>query len=864
MKNFNEKQLQVINDLDNNLIVLATAGTGKTDTLVERISNILKQNRAKPTEILCLTFTNKACKEMKERITDGVGNEVVVRTFHSWCFDIVKKEAKKKTDFSADFILYDEDDCKNIVEESIKILNKPEMKEFSTSMLVKFISSIKEEKAILEMENDVEYSVKDVINYLFEHKQQVITDICKVDYNVKESLKIHLRDFGESLFRNYTALLKSNRGIDFADLILTTATLFREESIVETYCNQYKYIHVDEVQDTNIVEYYIIEKILANSKTLLCGDIFQTIYAWRGSSPKSILDKFRRQYHPVELAFHINYRATKNLVKTSLGYLEKAFSSNVNSIYRSKLEVQSSVEGDLVEVISYPCLEREARGIYEEIRSYGSDKKVCILARANNYCMNISEELKKLSSTTDQFEFLLVEEFKFFRRSEIKDILAVLKVVVNPYDAISFQRVLMNFNTNIGEKTIEKITSTKCRQLGIKITDFLSKDVKESGDFFHLLLEKFNQDKVVVFDVETTGLKMGEDQIIQIAAVKIDRSGKEIARFDKLLQTVNRKKVGDSQKVHNISDQQLEDEGEDKVKVLQEFLAFIKDSLIVGHNVSFDIEMLENELTKHNLGNVNMDAFYDTLDIYRRFYPNLNNHKLGDLSREFATNAVPDHNAMNDILATGELLVMAIQKKIIPTAQERTTEMRQYFGKFTKIVDTLHDLQEKSKNMTITDLVSEIDSNLISHKNYQEEKREQLNNFYRLVELFEDPTMSNREMLLDILKISGLSNGEIEMLMLEKEGKCMIPVLTVHQAKGLEFDVVFLVGLEDYVFPTYQAIANKSLEEEKRIFYVAISRAKERLVISYSRKKVNGKNATRSCFLNDLPKELLEEKNIID
>ena len=125
MKIFNDNQLKVINNLDDNILLTATAGTGKTETLTNRVVNIIDSNRAEPKEILCITFTNKACKEMKERITKNLGvkaQNIVIKTFHGWCFDIIKKESKKHTDLFADFIIYDEIDCEQVIEEARKKL----------------------------------------------------------------------------------------------------------------------------------------------------------------------------------------------------------------------------------------------------------------------------------------------------------------------------------------------------------------------------------------------------------------------------------------------------------------------------------------------------------------------------------------------------------------------------------------------------------------------------------------------------------------------------------------------------------------------------------------------------------------------
>lgn len=865
MEKFNEKQQEVINELEQNIVVLASAGTGKTGALAKRVANIIENNRANAKEILCISFTNKACKEMKDRIEAIVGpqsKEITVKTFHSWCFDIIKRQAKKQTDLFTDFIVYDEEDCKEAIKEVKSLLLEFQSRVFKVDPLQQFINLIKEEMArfkIKEQEDQgievdrIEVAIKDI----YATKMEKIDGICKG--NPKEDqwqMKKAFRKQGGELVRTYDMILRENRGVDFNDLILNTLDIFEAQEVVESFKNTYKYINIDEVQDTSVVEYYIIQKIFGNNKILLCGDVFQTIYQWRGSAPEEILKHFKKKYRPKEIIFNTNYRATKNLVNLSVQYLHNAFPEKSKQHNLQDLKIASPLEGDKVVVKEAYDIEDEAAYIYNQIRNNQFLDNTCILSRNNSYNKELSRVMKGLQRQEDAFEFILVDEFQFFRRQEIKDVIALMKLIVNRNDSISLKRILKNFSLGIGKVTLDKIESEEYRRLGIKLTDFINPETRQLGEPFKELTDALEDHNIIVYDVETTGVDPTEDQIIQIAAMRIDEHGNEIERFEKLIK--NDKSVAGSYHIHGFSDEKLAEHGEERIKVLQEFLDFSKDSVIVGHNVSFDVDILESELAKSGLPGPMFKTFYDTLDIYRRFYPNENNHKLGYLSERFGTNHKPTHDAMDDILATSELLIRAIKKKIIPTSLNRMKNIGEHLGGFTEISKQLEMLFYQARNMRPAEVVKTIVVNFKMKGIYHDEKVENLRKFYFLMNEIDNKYKNNKDALLEVLKVTGLSNGEIELLMLKGRNRVSIPIITVHQAKGLEFDTVFLAGVQEKGFPTFWALKDGNLEEEKRTFYVAVTRAKERLYISYSTIGDYGRRKEKSQFLKLLSREYID------
>ncbi|WP_288221140.1 3'-5' exonuclease [uncultured Clostridium sp.] len=864
----NEEQALVINELEKNILLLASAGTGKTNTLSHRISNIIDSKKAKAEEILCITFTNKACFEMRSRIEEVVGEsakDITIRTFHSFCFDLIKSEAKKRSDIFIDSLVFDEEDCKEIIKEC-------NFYNYTISKLQQFIELVKLEKTKLNISSkdllkDYNIAVKSIFKFQTDKINSICSNRGKLDFKMKEDLERQ----GGALVMIYNSLLYNNHGLDFIDLTTKAKELLLDEDLVIYLKNKFKYISIDEVQDTSTLEYSIIEKIFGNNNILLCGDMFQTIYGWRGSEPDKILNLFKEKYNPKEIIFNKNYRSTKYITNASLSFLENAFNKKYNSIYKEKITANTEIEGKKIKIKKANTLREEARYIFDEIRDLDKNNedisKVCVLSRDNNYNISLSREFQNIIGYEGaSFEFILVDQFKFFRRQEIKDIIAFLKLIANRYDNISLKRIVKRLPTGIGESTLNAIDSKEYREVGISLTDFIDENAKIYGEKYSLLIEEFQNDNIIVFDVESTGTDVTEDEIIQIAAIKINKQGKVIENFEKFLK--NKKSVKSSFRVHGFSDEFLKENGEDKEKILKEFIEFSKDAVIVGHNVQYDINILTSELTRNNITGLRFKTFYDTLDIYRRFHTKLPNYKLETLSEIFSTENKPSHDAMDDILATKDLLVRAIEKDIIPTSFKRISLMSKHLKSFNKINDALNNLfsraNEKRPQDIIVDVIKGFNiKTLYSGRGSEIEKEasekiDRLRDFYVLVKDLDDKSKSNRDSLLDIIKITGLSNGELENLIVNRINKKRIPIITVHQSKGLEFDTVFICGLQDGVFPSYMSLKSNNIEEEMRTFYVALTRAKQRLYITYHLYEEYGRENKISRFINFINKEHMD------
>lgn len=767
MKEPNIKQSELIDELDKNILLVASAGTGKTETLAQRIANILKSGKAHADEILCITFTNKACKEMQERIENIVGKDaagIIVKTFHSFCLKVIKEQAKKKTDIFPDFIVVDEEDSKEI----IKKFNK---KSYPINSLYAFICMLKEYRIKLNLlsENDFEDYNK-VIRYIFENRKDDMEYICTVDKRINYGLIDSLEKYGYILIQKYNFELKKNHMVDFNDLIMGAKKLFADPKVAEKYKNNYKYINIDEVQDTSITEYSIVENIFGDNNILLCGDRFQTIYEWRGSQPESIQRKFVEKYHPQIIKFYENYRATKILTEASIEYLQNVFPEQYNNTYSSKIEAKSAVEGEKIEYECYMTRRDEALGIKRKIDEIYKDSskpgKICILTRNNFVNIDLSTYLK---NDCDSYEFALVDQYKFFRREEIKDMIAFLKIILNKNDSISFERLLKKLPTGVGERTIESIQSDEYNKLGIKLTDFIEEGI--SGEYFSPLLDTYNNgEPIIVFDVESTGTDVTEDEIIQIAAIKIDKDGEIIDTFERFIKPS--KSVGKSVLVHNFTDEFLQEKGEEKKTVFNDFMNFSRNALIIGHNINYDISIFNSEIERCNMDKPQFKVVYDTLDIYRRFYPNLSNHKLESLSREFPIKHSPSHNALDDVKATAYLLIHAIRNNIQDTSLQRIALMGKHFKNFKDISEKINNLINASSHMRPYEIIDYILNNFPLENIYTQDDRikkfQRINDFKDFLKIIDKDEKSDKDTLIEVVNLTSLSNGEIEELMIKR------------------------------------------------------------------------------------------------
>lgn len=421
LNKLNQQQREAAVHKEGPLLILAGAGSGKTSTMTHRIAYLIKEEGVEPYHILAVTFTNKAAKEMRDRVEDliGQGTNMWILTFHSACLRILRKDAER-IGYNKDFIVYDPTDQKVVIKNCIKEQNVDE-KKYPPNYVLSIISDCKEKgissNKYLEKNGD-------------DFKNKIIAN----------------------LYSAYENTLKKNNALDFDDLILKTVQLFeREEDILFYYQNKFQFIMVDEYQDTNFMQYKFI-KLLAEAHNNICvvGDDDQCIYQWRGADIRNILD-FEKDFKNTKvIKLEQNYRSHGNI-------LEAAHSVIENNKGRKKKKLWTEKEqGEKIKYYRADNEKDEARYIAQEIdRLRTGDlryKDFAILYRANAQSRTFEEAL-----SSREIPYRVLGGTRYYDRKEIKDIMAYMRLVQNTADDLSLARIINEPKRGIGDKTLEKL-----------------------------------------------------------------------------------------------------------------------------------------------------------------------------------------------------------------------------------------------------------------------------------------------------------------------------------------------------------------------------------------------------------------------
>ncbi|MGC7831572.1 DNA helicase PcrA [Staphylococcus epidermidis] len=437
VKNMNSEQSEAVRTTEGPLLIMAGAGSGKTRVLTHRIAYLLDEKDVSPYNILAITFTNKAAKEMKARVEHLVGEEAQViwmSTFHSMCVRILRRDADR-IGIERNFTIIDPTDQKSVIKDVLKSENI-DSKRFEPRMFIGAISNLKNE---LKTPEDAQKEANDF------HSQMVAT-----------------------VYKGYQRQLSRNEALDFDDLIMTTINLFeRVPETLEYYQNKFQYIHVDEYQDTNKAQYTLV-KLLANKFKNLCvvGDSDQSIYGWRGADIQNILS-FEEDYPEAKTIFlEQNYRSTKNILNAANEVIKH------NSERKPKGLWTANSGGDKIQYYEAMTERDEAEYVVKEImkhqRSGKKYSEMAILYRTNAQSRVLEETFMK-----SNIPYTMVGGQKFYDRKEIKDLLSYLRVIANSNDNISLQRIINVPKRGIGPSSVEKI-QTYALQNNISMFDALA------------------------------------------------------------------------------------------------------------------------------------------------------------------------------------------------------------------------------------------------------------------------------------------------------------------------------------------------------------------------------------------------------
>lgn len=457
----NKEQQQAVQHTEGPLLILAGAGSGKTKVLTVRIAHLLGQG-VNPYEILAITFTNKAAKEMKSRVEGLVGdvaNRIWLSTFHSFCAKFLRFELDNFLGYNSNFTIYDTSDSQAVIKAALKALNLDD-KYYPVGAMIGAISDAKNK---LLFASDFRKQARDFY-------QQKVADV----------------------YEYYERELRKNNALDFDDLLLVAVKLLQSnEAVLDKYSKRFRYVMIDEYQDTNHAQYLLAKLLASHWKNIaVVGDADQSIYAWRGADIQNILD-FEKDYpNCTSIKLEQNYRSTKIILDAANAVIENNEGRPKKNLWTDK------TEGAKIQHFTAQSEHEEAAFIGDTIAKkhdihgvpYGD---MAILYRTNAQSRVLEEALIKRA-----LPYTMVGGTKFYDRKEIKDVLAYLRVLYNPFDDLSLLRIINVPKRSIGATTVAKLqdyarangTSLFMTLTQLHLVDTIKGKTKEKLEEFGILI----------------------------------------------------------------------------------------------------------------------------------------------------------------------------------------------------------------------------------------------------------------------------------------------------------------------------------------------------------------------------------------
>lgn len=849
-------------------LVLASPGCGKTHILAERI-RYARERGVKYEDMLCLTFTNRAAREMTNRIQKVVGgdfSELMVGNVHRFCSKFLFEQGR----IPADSAIIDDEEAVSIIadyrnedEEGVtRDFNR--YKGYQTIIFFQhFIYQLEHQhpwKYYLHSEcftdddreavkhicasQKIEYDEQAVVN-IYHHAQEYMDEANAPGLDGKTADRIRVLLWKMYYANCYAQYKEENHLFDFEDLLLYTYDIYRSDPT----CKRYPWIQVDEVQDLNGMQLAIIDLLTAedNPMVMYLGDEQQAIFSFMGAKVETLtLLKMRCKGNIHHL--QRNHRSPKYLLDVFNDYAEKQLKIDRELLPLSDNDTKAT-SGDL-RIIHSSTIEAEHKDITTEALSLyeqNKEERTAVIVSANSDADRISEAMTEAGLT-----HFKVSGRDLFDTPDVKLLLAHLSVLSNEHNSIAWTRIMKGVRA-FPSHALARRFNWKLKQLALSPSDFL---LYPESCYTAEFLRAYNEEEIVVFDTETTGLDVFNDDIIEIAAIRI-KGGEVVGEpLDLYIETDKPilPMLGDKENPMYAIYHEKMSTGEllSPSDALRRFLAYVGTSPILGHNANYDYNILDNNLQRYC--NDTMQAHdircFDSLKLIRLLAPSLHSYKLESLLETFQLAGVNSHQAIDDVKATVSLVRLCAEKAREKQAQQAAFIRHPKVKPFANVL----------------------------HSNYGERYREAVNRLYKLSTDHEPALVSELSAAYNAFRSDGLINDiprldyilrylRIDMLTDEPVANALAPqlsqyvmdintlkeadfcnsksileriyVTTVHKAKGLEFDNVIIFDAADGRYPNAYNKTKQQDEEDARKFYVAMSRAKRRLFIAYALQKVD-------------------------
>jgi len=774
LENMNPQQQEGIQSVDGPVLLLAGAGSGKTRVITHRIAYLIQERGVAADSILAVTFTNKAAKEMAERVDKILGHGSLAKptlaTFHSFCVRVLRRDIEalrvNGVGLTRTFAIYDEVDQQAVVKQALKRLAIDD-KSLKPRVALGRISWAK--------------------NHMIDPQEYFLASTNPMEEKIAHIFEIYKKE-----------LFKAN-ALDFDDLLLETVRLLKSSAETrERYNRRYKYILIDEYQDTNRPQYELM-KLLAGADGNVCvvGDEDQSIYSWRGADIKNILE-FEKDFPGTKtIRLEQNYRSTQTI-------LEGASAVVAHNTQRKGKNLWTAREGgSLIGYYEAPDGENEALFVADRIQKYlreaGTQQdlpRCAVLYRTNSQSRLVEEALRRYG-----IQYHMVGGFSFYDRAEVKDILSYLKLVQNAHDSIALARVVNSPPRGIGKTTMETLERMALSS-GMSTWDAIRRaiDDKLLPQRALMALSSFRR------LIEDARAMLGSGFAEKLAGdlVEDDNASMPLATEDDL--GISFGFGGDSEEKVPTANAEVEDTGADT-------------SFDTSFNFGFDFGPSEeiSTIAPENAGDPYASLEMDTAD-FNQFAPvvlknsaRMTAEKAAEIKME---DDKPAFRKPGDPATLPELIkflndrsgyIRALEEEATPESFSRIENLRE-------LANAAQDAQERGETLheflDHAALISEADS-------YSEEAR--------------------------------------------------VTLMTLHAAKGLEFPLVFLTGMEEGLFPHSRTLTDPTgLEEERRLCYVGMTRAMDTLVMTRARyRRRYGSDmpepSIASRFLEEVPARLVED-----
>jgi DNA helicase-2/ATP-dependent DNA helicase PcrA len=785
----NPQQREGIQAVDGPVLLLAGAGSGKTRVITHRIAYLIEERGVPADSILAVTFTNKAAKEMADRVDKILGHSSLAKpmlsTFHSFCVRVLRRDIEalrvKNQGLTRSFAIYDETDQQAVVKTALKRLAIDD-KSLKPRVALGRISWAK--------------------NHMIDPQEYFLASANPMEEKIAHIFKIYKDE-----------LFKAN-ALDFDDLLLETVRLLKTSAEVrERYNRRYKYLLIDEYQDTNRPQYELM-KLLAGPDKNVCvvGDEDQSIYSWRGADIKNILE-FEKDFPRVQtIRLEQNYRSTQVI-------LEGASAVVANNTQRKGKTLFTTREGgSLIGYYEAPDGENEALFIADRVSQYlraagaSEDLPRCaVLYRTNSQSRLVEEALRRY-----QIQYHMVGGFSFYDRAEVKDILSYMKLVQNPHDSIALARVVNSPPRGIGKTTMETLENIALTT-GMSTWDAINRAHEER------LLPARALDALAKFR-----------RLIEDARAML---GPDFA--DKLSTDVNgvpRDQRGEAELIVGSFPEEAGTDFNPEAFATEDVAEEEPDtSFDTSFNFNFDFGPSEeiSTLAAENSTDSDADhAIQETLDSasFNPFAPVVLKDDKPLKRRPAPTTEDPSAAAAGRIMANDEA-VEGFRKTGGPAT---LPELIKFLNDRSGYIRALEDEATPESFSRIENL-----KELANAAQDAQERGETLSEFLDHAALVSDADSYSAE--------------------------ARVTLMTLHAAKGLEFPLVFLAGMEEGLFPSSRTLVDPTgLEEERRLCYVGMTRAMDTLVMTRARyRRRYGSDmpdvSIPSRFLEEVPAHLIED-----